>query len=175
MVVVHRSDELTDGLPTSAGACGPVYTVIVKLVGQTFHLFTHFHTRIVIGTQFPAIILLTASIGAVFHRTYPGSLPRPCSTATGMGRERDFGPLARLDSTLPIVRPYYYRGHSNVSIGRTDLSQAFRMMRLLDAGTGDRRNHCGFQRRNARAGRAGRTRWPRPRSGCGSRARSASR
>src|ERR1039458_5061102 len=148
MVVVHRSDELTDGLPTSAGACGSVYTVIVKLVRQTFHIFTHFHTRIVIGTQFPAIILLTASIGAVFHRTYPGSLPRPCSTATGMGRECDFGPLARL---------------------------AFRMMRLLDAGTGDRRNHCGFQRRNARARRAGRTRWPRPRSGCGSRARSASR
>src|ERR1039458_3657861 len=87
MVVVHRSDELTDGLPTSAGACGSVYTVIVKLVRQTFHLFTHFHTTIVIGTQFPAIILLTASIGAVFHRTYPGSLPRPCSTATGMGRE----------------------------------------------------------------------------------------
>src|ERR1022692_946625 len=73
MVVVHRSDELTDGLPTSAGACGSVYTVIVKLVRQTFHIFTHFHTRIVIGTQFPAIILLTASIGAVFHRTYPGS------------------------------------------------------------------------------------------------------
>src|ERR1022692_477361 len=140
MVVVHWNDELTDGLPTSAGACGSVYTVIVKLVRQTFHLFTHFHTRIVIGTQFPAIILLTASIGAVrivigtqfpaiilltasigavFRRTYPGSLPRSCSTATGMGRACDFGPLARLDSTLPIVRPYYYRGHSNVSIGRT--------------------------------------------------------
>src|ERR1035438_3912310 len=74
MVVVHRSDELTDGLPTSSGACGSVYTVIVKLVRQTFHIFTHFHTRIVFGTQFPAIILLTASIGAVFHRTYPGSL-----------------------------------------------------------------------------------------------------
>src|ERR1022692_1046608 len=101
MVVVHRSDELTDGLPTSAGACGPVYTVIVKLVGQTFHLFTHFHTRIVIGTQFPAIILLTASIGAVFHRTYPGSLPRPCSTATGMGRERDFVPS-------PLAHPHCY-------------------------------------------------------------------
>src|ERR1039458_5307558 len=97
MVVVHRSDELTDGLPTSAGACGSVYTVIVKLVRQTFHLFTHFHTRIVFGTQFPAIILLTAH----WSRFSP-DISRIASAAL-FDRHRH-GPRARFRSPRAIGR-----------------------------------------------------------------------